>query len=286
MKIVIINNTFFGYKGKGEEQLLYFNNIFIPLIKKHLTPNDMVVHLGNVFNNKNIINVSLLKNVYTLFGEISSWCNFYIINNTNDTDILHVFKDIRNLNVVNNFKLDDIYITNQHVENNSKYYLSSYDYKTRDIRNKFVFNGYYNIEQDDNIINVLSPYSININNNNNGIYLVDTKTINISFIKNDYSPKYLEIEINDSDELKSLENYKKDYIFLKIKKEILNKKGVNEFISNYNILNIDTFDENNNLVDNITDITNIQTVLKDYVIQNEPLLLKDLERIFKLKKPV
>ena len=64
MKIWIINNTKFGYKNNSKEWLQnmldYFDNHFIPFIQKNAKPGDILIHLGNIFNTSETINISTL----------------------------------------------------------------------------------------------------------------------------------------------------------------------------------------------------------------------------------
>ena len=65
MKLWIINNTRFGYKNNSKEwreiMFDYFHNDFIPFIKKYNKPGDKLIHLGNIFNSDETVNISLLQ---------------------------------------------------------------------------------------------------------------------------------------------------------------------------------------------------------------------------------
>lgn len=286
MKILILSNTLFNIKGKINEHISYMNEIFIPMMKKNLTSDDMVIHLGNVFNNKNIININMLKETYNIFETISKWCKFYIIKNNVDDNYLYIFKDIYNINIIDTIEFKNFCMTNKEIENEYKYNFINYDIKEENIKPKSIyFSGYNTTLLNDKIINVSSPYSIELNNHKNGVYLLDTLTEEIIFIENKYSPRYVEVIIQNSKDIDILDNYKNDYIYLKINKDILNIKDIDTYITRFNIINLDTVDYNIQDVDvyekNNIDINKLLTT---YIIKNNPDLISNLEYIMKLKK--
>ena len=81
-KIWLIADTHFGYKGDDEEWLDdyigYFENTLIPLMEKEVGENDILVHCGDVFDNRSIIGLQTLNRVISLFEKFS-----------------RIFKDIR-----------------------------------------------------------------------------------------------------------------------------------------------------------------------------------------------
>ena len=81
-KIWLIADTHFGYKGDDDEWLDdyigYFENTLIPVMEKEVGENDILVHLGDVFDNRSIIGLQTLTRVINLFEKFSK-----------------IFKDIR-----------------------------------------------------------------------------------------------------------------------------------------------------------------------------------------------
>lgn len=81
-KIWLLADTHFGYKGDEEEWLDdyvgYFEDVIIPLMKKEAGEDDILIHLGDVFDNRSTIGLNTIYRVIRLFEEFSK-----------------IFKDIR-----------------------------------------------------------------------------------------------------------------------------------------------------------------------------------------------
>jgi len=81
-KIWLLADTHFGYKGDEEEWLDdyvgYFEDVIIPLMKKEVGEDDILIHLGDVFDNRSTIGLNTIYRVIRLFEEFSK-----------------IFKDIR-----------------------------------------------------------------------------------------------------------------------------------------------------------------------------------------------
>ena len=81
-KIWLLADTHFGYKGDEEEWLDdyvgYFEDVIIPLMKKESGEDDILIHLGDVFDNRSTIGLNTIYRVIRLFEEFSK-----------------IFKDIR-----------------------------------------------------------------------------------------------------------------------------------------------------------------------------------------------
>lgn len=283
MKIVIISNTRFGYKNKDNEQISYFNDIFIPEIKKTLKKDDIIIHYGNILNNKTSVNLKLFKKIHDIFNEISKICNVYIIKTPHDIDILPFFN---NINIVDSdIKIKNILITNN--DNISTrdidYLFFNYEYDKLKHNYKDIKYGFgYLKDNDNNIINIPPPYPFNKNDKSFGYYILDTDTDNITFIQNKYNQSYVELTINDESELKLLDIHKNDLIHLTINKDILNKKEVNMFLSNYNIVDIQYDTE---LITNVEfSYTNndIKQSLRDYINKNSPELIDEMDKVFRI----
>lgn len=81
-KIWLIADTHFGLKGDDPEWLDdyigYFDNVVIPLMKKEAGEDDILIHCGDVFDNRAIIGLDTINRVICLFEKFSQ-----------------IFKDIR-----------------------------------------------------------------------------------------------------------------------------------------------------------------------------------------------
>lgn len=81
-KIWLIADTHFGLKGDDPEWLNdytgYFENVVIPLMREEVGENDILVHCGDVFDNRAIIGLDTINRVIRIFEQFSE-----------------IFKDIR-----------------------------------------------------------------------------------------------------------------------------------------------------------------------------------------------
>lgn len=82
IKIWFLADTHFGYKGDDPDWLDdyagYFENTVIPLMRKEAGENDILVHCGDVFDNRSIIGIETFTRVINLFEQFAG-----------------IFKDIR-----------------------------------------------------------------------------------------------------------------------------------------------------------------------------------------------
>ena len=81
-KIWFIADTHFGLKGDDDEWLNdyigYFEDVVIPIMKKEVGDDDILIHLGDIFDNRSNIGLNTICKVIKLFEEFSQ-----------------IFKDIR-----------------------------------------------------------------------------------------------------------------------------------------------------------------------------------------------
>ena len=62
----------------------YFNDFLIPLLKKEVEPGDIIVHLGDLFDNRNVIPINLLNYGMDVVEEISRIAPLHIIVGNHD----------------------------------------------------------------------------------------------------------------------------------------------------------------------------------------------------------
>lgn len=90
MKAWLISDTHFGIKATDNDKWLnlmldYFNNWFIPMAKKKVKKGDILIHLGDLFDNRNSINVKVVDSVVKLFEELSQiFSEIHIISGNHD----------------------------------------------------------------------------------------------------------------------------------------------------------------------------------------------------------
>lgn len=78
-KIWLIADTHFGYKGDDDEILNdcigYFEDVVIPIMRKEVKPGDIMIHLGDVFDNRATIGLNTITRVIGLFEHFSAIFN-------------------------------------------------------------------------------------------------------------------------------------------------------------------------------------------------------------------
>ena len=111
-KIWLIADTHFGLKGDDPEWLNdytgYFENVVIPLMREEVGENDILVHCGDVFDNRAIIGLNTINRVIRIFEQFSEIFKDIRITvgnhdcfNKNSTDVtsVNVLKYIPNVKI-------------------------------------------------------------------------------------------------------------------------------------------------------------------------------------------
>lgn len=89
-KIFIIGDSHIGlgFPNKTEKWLKvhkeYFSEFLIPLLKKNVKNDDIIIHLGDFFDNRNVIPINLLNYGMDVIEEISSIAPLHIIVGNHD----------------------------------------------------------------------------------------------------------------------------------------------------------------------------------------------------------
>jgi calcineurin-like phosphoesterase family protein len=89
-KIFLIGDTHIGlgYPNSVEKwhkvHKQYFSEFLIPLLKEKVEPHDIIVHLGDLFDNRNVIPINLLNYGMDIVEEISKIAPFHIIVGNHD----------------------------------------------------------------------------------------------------------------------------------------------------------------------------------------------------------
>jgi len=111
MRLFLISDTHFGVRNNSKEWLEiqenYFRNFFIPNLKQRVKEGDILLHLGDVFDNRTSINLNVMNVAYKIFEEISKIIPVHIIvgnhdiynKKTNEINSLLVFKNIKNIHI-------------------------------------------------------------------------------------------------------------------------------------------------------------------------------------------
>lgn len=89
MKIWMISDTHFGkYNNEIEKWLKimhdYFYDFFIPMLKANAKAGDKVVHLGDVYDNRNSLNLKVVDFTVKLFEDIAEIIDVHILTGNHD----------------------------------------------------------------------------------------------------------------------------------------------------------------------------------------------------------
>jgi len=112
-RVWIISDTHFGARNNSVEWLermhSYFEDYFIPIVKKNYKPGDILIHCGDVYDNRQSINLLVLHKTLSLFEKFSEVFKdgVYVIagnhdimrKNTNDVCSLDTLKYIPRINI-------------------------------------------------------------------------------------------------------------------------------------------------------------------------------------------
>lgn len=296
MKIFITSNTLFGYTGISDHQFSYFNESLIPMIKKTYNSGDIFVHLGGVFSNRSNMSFKVVDNTLDIFENISSIMPIYIIKSFNDSLSLNIIKRIGNIEIIENHKsiknitMSSIYEDFKYISN--EIFLFNHDYLMADIEFKNLsICGYHKYTKyDKDIINIGSPYQLNKSdvNNKKGFIIVDSESKKNKFIENTFSPKFVDIKINEISDIGLLNDHKNDFLDIHINRNILsikeNKNKIDIEISKYNIKNITYYDDKtiNDNTDYVIDenFTNIRKLINDKIKYDLSDLENELDIVF------
>lgn len=299
MKYWIINNSKFGYKNNSKEwsknMIDYFENYFIPFLRKHAKHGDKLIHLGNIFTSSDNINIKLLLTVKNLFIKISNIVDVIIINGHNEkTKISELFKSI-SIKIIdkpeNNFIPFGYKIIDNLPENGCVFLNNRID---KDVLKKYsnllFFCGYHDDKiEEDNVIFVGAPYQFDNTTQDKGFFVVDQKSLKYKFIKNNYSPKYNTITITHISQIDDLdENYiNKNKINIIVDKSLVDEKKIklDVLLSKYNFKSIKYSNDvvKENIVDSTT--TNIEELIREKIKNSEnPNLISEFNNIMNIYK--
>ena len=73
----------------------YFSNFLIPFLKENVTKDDIIIHLGDLFDNRNVIPINLLNYAMNIVEEISQ-----IGRNTQGVKVMRVSNQEKVVSIV------------------------------------------------------------------------------------------------------------------------------------------------------------------------------------------
>ena len=112
-KILIIGDTHLGlgypnsvdkwFKAHQE----YFEKFLLPLVQKELSENDIIVHCGDLFDNRSVVPINILNYAQDLLEKLSKICPIHILignhdlytKASNDVNTVKLYKYIPNISV-------------------------------------------------------------------------------------------------------------------------------------------------------------------------------------------
>jgi DNA repair exonuclease SbcCD nuclease subunit len=112
-KILIIGDSHLGlgYPNSVDKWFKvhqqYFSEFLLPLIKKEITKDDIIIHCGDLFDNRSVVPINILNYAQSVLEEISSICPLHILignhdlytKSTNDINTVKLYKYIPNITV-------------------------------------------------------------------------------------------------------------------------------------------------------------------------------------------
>jgi len=112
-KILIIGDTHLGlgYPNSVDKWFNthkeYFEKFLIPLIQKEMTEDDIIIHCGDLFDNRSVVPINILNYAQDLLETISKICRVHILignhdlytKATNDVNTVKLYKYIPNITV-------------------------------------------------------------------------------------------------------------------------------------------------------------------------------------------
>ena len=83
-RVWVLGDLHFGVRANSVEWLEiqqdFFEQVFIPTLKKHVKPGDVLVQVGDTFDNRQSVNLRVLHYSIELFEMISNSLNSSIIS--------------------------------------------------------------------------------------------------------------------------------------------------------------------------------------------------------------
>jgi len=307
MKLWIINNTKFGYKNNSKDwtksMIDYFEKFFIPFIEKNSKPGDRLIHLGNIFNSSESVNISLLLTIRDLFVKISQIMPITILDGYNEkTGISNL---LQNTNQIGEPLIDNFTdkINNVHLISSDKKILEQITDQPiifinsridTDILKKFTntlfFCGFYDdMKEDENIIHVGAPYQLDKTSPNKGFYVLDTKSKKYKFINNNYSPNYNTITITDISQIEEIDEdfVNNNKVSVIVDKSLVEDKKIkiDVLLSKYNFKSITYTNDEETIEEINTSTTNMEELIREKIKNSDDQkLMSEFENILKIYK--
>lgn len=283
-RVFLISDTHFGCRANSREWLNvikdYFYNFFIPFVIENYKEGDVLFHLGDMFDNRQSVNLFVLKEVIDIFEKLSEiFPEIHILTGNHDTarkldneiTSLEIFKHFHNITVYKEANMIDLGKKralmmpwrrdgDHEVETLVKYSKADFVFCHSEVaglqlsknpRNRHdggnsvnvyknfgkVYSGHIHYRQKKkNFLLVGNPYEMTRSDSRNlkGIYILDIESGEDTFYPNEFSPKFLKVNLKDILET-NLEDFKKfidnNFVDLFISSEVVMKYNLSSLMS-------------------------------------------------------
>jgi calcineurin-like phosphoesterase family protein len=121
LRLWILSDTHFGKHAVDSEKWLlmmksYFYDFFIPTLKSKIKPEDKLIFLGDLFDNRNSINLKIINEVIQLFEKLSQIIECHVLLGNHDMYLMNssdinspaVIKHIPNIHIYDKPKIIDL----------------------------------------------------------------------------------------------------------------------------------------------------------------------------------
>ena len=318
-KIFIISNTQFNIsKNLTTKEWLknmnyYFNNDFLPYLKKNKSDNDILIHLGNLTSKTKNINLEVLKFTQDTFKTISSILPVYILSGENDTHSKNILNNIKDVEVISEPKEVEILLdqrfamlpSNSKIEDidkfDSDYCFFHFDINTpqKDLilkkLSKFqkCYCGFYDKNGIMKNIKFLgAPYNLE-KDEKKGFIILETYTNKDKFILNKISPSFKKIIINDNKDIAIDKTvFLNNYVSLTLNKKLFNdnKLKIDMLLSENDFTKVsytdDEIKKDRDLIQLDGESVSLKEMITEYIeksdVDNKKKLLEEFKKIAKL----
>lgn len=110
-KILLVSDTHMGLGFPNKSDFWfrihqeYFRDFLLPLLRKELTKDDIIIHLGDLFDNRSVVPINVLNFAQNVLEEMSKICPVHVIvgnhdlytKSTNDVNTVKLYKYIPNV---------------------------------------------------------------------------------------------------------------------------------------------------------------------------------------------
>ena len=288
MKIWILNNTKIE-KNKDWED--FFRLEFIPKLKKYAKPNDIIVHLGQIFNNSENISVKLLNKFKNILSIINDIIPIYFLDGY-DTELIKLidYNIIDTPTIINECKfIPKKYNIIEHIDKEIVFINSQVDTNILNKYTQVFYCGFYdNRVEEKNIIQVGSPYQFD-NTSGSGFYIIDVKSKKHKYFENNNNIKYQTIKITNIEQISNLDKefIENNHISVEIDKTLIDDKDlkIDVLLNDFAFKKISYINNDNtiDLIDN-TSLKMEDLLLEKIKNSDNKNLLSEFNNIIKIYK--